>query len=182
MNPTGKKFISLFLVLSLLSINCAYLNMSKERRGVELVVIKLDGRQIDGELVAVKKSSLLLADFPGVGVSVDVADIKKIRIVKKSKAKRCSVAGFLVGTVIGGVYGVKKVLREGEDISYFYIGGICGLMYGAIFGLVGTVIGSCIGSAVGIDEIIQIEGRSGQGIQKALDYLRGKARIRNYDK
>lgn len=89
MNPTGKKFVSLFLVLSLLSINCSvHRIVSKEKsRGAILIITKKDGQQIDGELITVKQSSLLMADFSRLGVSIDITDIEKIVIIhKKTKA------------------------------------------------------------------------------------------------
>ena len=84
MNPAGKKFISLFLVFSLvmLSVNL----YAKERRGAKLIITKKDGQQIEGELITVKKDSLLiLIKWSGRDESIDIADIKVIRIVKKSK-------------------------------------------------------------------------------------------------
>ena len=176
MNPKGKKFISLFLVLSLLSINCAYLNMSKERRGAELVVIKLDGRRIEGELIAVKQSSLLLADFPGIGVSVDVVDIEKIIIVHKSKAKIGGLSGALLGGTVGWVYGIRKAKQDPEDYSKYY-GGIIGAV---LFGVIGLIFGRIVGAVIGRDDVIRIEGRTDSEIRGTLDYLRKKARIRDY--
>jgi len=44
------------------------------------------GQQIEGELITVKPNSLLLLDTEGKDVSIDIGDIKVIRIVKKSKA------------------------------------------------------------------------------------------------
>jgi len=76
----GKKFIALFLAFSLmmLSVNL----YSKERRGAELIITKKDGQQIKGELITVKPNSLLLLDTEGKDVSVDIVDIRIIRIVK----------------------------------------------------------------------------------------------------
>ncbi len=87
MNPTGKKSVSLFLVFSLmmLSVNL----YAKERQGATLIVTKKDGQLIKGELITVKPSSLLLLDTEGKDVSVGIADIKVIRVVKKSKVAKC---------------------------------------------------------------------------------------------
>ncbi|NIO48596.1 MAG: hypothetical protein GTN73_04040, partial [Candidatus Aminicenantes bacterium] len=78
-----KKLISLFLVFSLmmLSVNL----YAKERRGATLIITKKDGQRIKGELITVKPNSLLLLDTEGKDVSVDIADIRVIRVVKRSK-------------------------------------------------------------------------------------------------
>ena len=58
MNPTGKKFISLFLVFSLMMLST---NLSaKEKRGATLLITKKDGRGIEGELIAIRKNLLLI--------------------------------------------------------------------------------------------------------------------------
>lgn len=109
MNPIGKKFISLFLVLSLmmLSVNL----YSKERRGANLIITNKDGQQIKGELIIVKLNSILLLNTEGKDMSINIADIKVITIVKKSKALLGSYLGVLVcgggGALIGYEVGWK---------------------------------------------------------------------------
>lgn len=114
MNPTGKKFISLFLIFSLMAISCTTITTqrqerfepSKERKhGAKLIVTKKDGWQMEGELITVKPNSLLLLDAGGKDLSVDIADIKVIRTVKKSKVGK----GALTGSLIGGGLGVLAV-------------------------------------------------------------------------
>ena len=79
---------------------------AKERRGADLVITKTDGQQIGGELIAVKPSSLLLLDPQTVGdVSVDIGDLKVIRIVKKSKALQGGGLGLAAGLVAGFIIG-----------------------------------------------------------------------------
>ncbi|NIM59026.1 MAG: hypothetical protein GTO16_08810 [Candidatus Aminicenantes bacterium] len=79
----GKKFIALFLVFSLMMLS---VNLSaKERRGAKLIITKKEGYQIEGELITVKPNSLLLLSITGKDVSVDIADIEVIRIVKVSE-------------------------------------------------------------------------------------------------
>ena len=80
MNPTGKKFISLFLIFSLMMLSANL--YAKERRGAKLIITKKDGQRIEGELIAVKPNSLLLLDaqynaaFRGHNnaISVDISD------------------------------------------------------------------------------------------------------------
>ncbi len=169
MNPTSKKFISLFLVFSLmmLSVNL----FAKERRGAKLLITKKDGQQIQGELITVKQNSLLLLDTEGKDVSVDIADIRIIRIVKKSKGAR---TGFRIGVGLALIGGVGQI---GAEVHGFIPSFIDGLIF---FALPGALIGAIIGAAAGKDKTIQMEGMSDLEIQETMDKLRKKARIRNY--
>ena len=175
MNPTSKKFISLFLVFSLmmLSVNL----YAKERRGAILIIIKKDGQQIEGELIVVKKNSLLL--FVGKDVSIDIEDIKIIRIVKKSKVLEGMGIGLLIGAGGGAILG----FAQGETSSGFggtYTAWDNALIFGIAFGFLGLLIGPIVGAAAGADKTIQIEGMTDKKIRKTLDYLRKKARVRDY--
>jgi hypothetical protein len=61
-------------------------NLYAKKRGAELIIIKTNGQQIRGELITVKKDSLLLLDSGiGADVSVDIDDIKVIKIMKVSE-------------------------------------------------------------------------------------------------
>ncbi len=190
MNPTSKKFISLFLAFSLvmLSVNL----YAKERRGVTLIIqrksdqiknIRLKDTPgetsaitgIKGELITVKPNSLLLLDAEGKDVSIDIADIRVITIVKKSKVGK----GALYGLLIGGVIGVVEGIREGKD-GFIFSSSELAAMGGLVFGLLGALLGAGIGAAAVKDKTIQIEGMTDSEIKEAMDKLRKKARIRDY--
>jgi hypothetical protein len=55
-----KKFISLFLVVSILLLSMPL--KAKERKGADLIIQKTDGTQVRSELIAVKENSLLLLE------------------------------------------------------------------------------------------------------------------------
>jgi len=173
MNPKGKKFMSVFLVLSImmLSVNL----YAKERRGAILIITKKNGQQIEGELITVKKDSLLL--FTGVDVSVDISEIKVIRIVKKSKVLQGLGFGLLIGAGSGGLLGFAFGSRD-------FMGGstaLCDAIVTGIFlGSIGLFVGGTIGFASGIDKTILVEGRHPSSIEFILKKLRKKARIRDY--
>jgi hypothetical protein len=169
MNPTSKKLISLVLVFSLmmLSVNL----FAKERRGAKLIITKKDGQQIEGELITVKPNSLLLLDTEGKDVSVGIADIKVIRVVKKSKGAR---TGFLIGGGLALIVGLGQI---GAEVHGFIPSFIDGLIF---FALPGALIGVIIGAVAGKDKTIQLEGMTDSEIQEAMDKLRKKARIRDY--
>jgi len=164
-----KKFTALFLVFSsvMLSMNL----YAKEIRGDELIITKKNGGKIEGELIAVKEDSLLiLTKWSERDESIDIADVEVITILKKSKALLGSYLGVLVcgggGALIGYEVGWKTST-----------GAIVG---GAIGVLAGGLLGGFLGSSLGKDKTIQLKGMTDLEIQETLDYLREKARIRDY--
>jgi len=174
MNPTSKKFISLFLVFSLMAISCASLRTTggkREKHGAKLIITKKDGQQIEGELITVKPKSLLLLDTDGKDVSVGIADIKVIRVMKKSKGAR---TGFLIG---GGLALIGGIGQIGAEVHGFIPSFIDGLIF---FALPGALIGALLGTPAGKDKTIQIEGMTDLEIRDALENLRKKARIPDY--
>ena len=111
MKVRGKKFISLFIIFSLVMLSTNL--YAKERRGATLIIQrKIDQIKntqlkdtpwetsvmtgIKNELIAVKPNSLLLLSITGRDVSVDIANIKVIRVVKKSKAYLGAGLGLII--------------------------------------------------------------------------------------
>ncbi len=185
----GKKFTALLLIFFFFTVNCTVIDIltvpigistkktkKRGRQGAELIVIKIDGQQIIGELITVKPKSLLLLDNKGKDVSVDIANIRIITIVNKSKAGKGALYGLLIGGTVGSFYwivrDVSSKLGQGPPTSL--IDGII------LFGLPGALTGAIIGAVAGTDETIQIEGMTDLEIHMALDKLRKKARIRDY--
>jgi len=152
-----KKSIALFLVFSLVALSGNL--YAKEKRGAKLIITKTDGQQIEGELITVKPNSLLLLDTEGKDVSIDIADIRIIRIVKK---------GLLCGLLVGGGIGLIEGITGGEDpfLDHFLDSII--------------LIGIPVALIAGKDKKIQIEGKSDSEIKEVLEKLRKKARVRNF--
>ena len=175
MNPTGKKFISLFLVLSLFSINCAYLNMGKvrERPVVVLEVTKLDGQIVTGHLIRIKDNFILLMDRANNNFIITVKDIEVIKIVSKSKVR----AGVGIGSTLGVVGAVAwGLLVELEDVPRIQI-----VLPLALIGwLLGAVVGLLVGSYLSEGQTFYVSNMKDKKIQKLLEHLRTKARIRDY--
>jgi len=199
MSLKSKKFISLFLAFSLMAISCTTMTTQRQKRfesskerkqGAKLIIqrignqvrqekkTRLEGTpwetsvitDIRGELIAVKQNSLLLLDAEGKDVSIDIADIKVIRIVKKSKALQGAGLGSLIGG--GGMYLYSQIVgdSESEIVLVFTLGAA----------VIGASVGGLIGAISGKDKTIQIEGMTDSEIEEAMDKLRKKARIRDY--
>jgi hypothetical protein len=111
-------------------------------------------------------------------VSVDIADIKTITIVKKSKVGKGAGFGFLGGASLGVVIG----LASGDDPPGFmsYTAGDKAAFLGIAFGLIGMILGAAEGASAGADQKIQIEGKSDSEIKEILEDLREKARVPNF--
>jgi hypothetical protein len=170
MNPTGKKLLSLFLVFSImmLSVNI----YAKERRGA-IIEIWGKGRFIKGELITVKQDSLLLLNTEGKDESIDIVDIKVIEM-KKSKVGTGALIGFI--SVSGTILALNLMLIPVLDD--FYFGDV--IKVTAIYGGIGALIGGTIGAFMKGSKTFQLERMAESEIQETLDYLRKKARIRDY--
>lgn len=189
MDPTGKKFISLFLVFSLFALS---IDLYAKKRGMKLIIIKTDGIYIPGELITVKEESLLLLDSEtGADVSINIWNVRAIEIKGKSKAGKGIGKGSHYGLLIGGGLGVLAgagfvggLGSMGADVSSVGETLLTIVIVGAIGGAVGAIIGGSIGGIIGAfskeSEVIRIEGMAEWEIQETLDYLRKKARVRDY--
>ena len=150
MKAKGKKFVSLFLVFSLLALSG---NLYAKKKGAELVIQKKDGQEVRGELIAVKQNSLLWLDSEsGADVSVGIGDIKLIKIMKISRA--AAGIGFLEGAGVGalGPLGLNVAFQVQPDFSLLNLS----LKYALIFGGIGAFAGGIFGGVVRFDETIQI--------------------------
>jgi uncharacterized membrane protein YeaQ/YmgE (transglycosylase-associated protein family) len=182
MNPKEQKLISPILIISLLILPMTL--TANERRGTDVKIYKIKtqvkpemeetpwervGPDIKGELIAVKQNSLLLKDSrTGADVSVDIADIKMIKIVKKSK--------FLLGSLIGGVgAGLATQLAMSEEYRMDE-----GTLATLVYGFIGALLGGMIGAYMGTDKTIQIAGKSDSEIKEVLEGLRKKARVPDF--
>jgi len=173
-----EKAVSLLMIIFLVGLSENLI--AGERRGAMLIVLKNDGSQENGELIAVKqKSILLLGAFSGTDVSVEVTDINTIKIVKKSRA----LSGFGFGSLMGGVSGAAIGFLMGGDPPnqwFSFSAGEKALIGGAALGIVGGLVGLTAGALAGADKTIQIGGKSDLEIQAALAGLKPKARISNF--
>lgn len=103
-----------------------------QRRGAEIVVTRLDGTRVAGELIAVKPDSILLLAREA-DVSVGLADIRSVRIVRRSPIVLLTVAGFLAAS---GAVGLTS--EPADEWGWFGAalagvgGGIAGLASGLI--------------------------------------------------
>ena len=142
---------------------------AKERRGANLIVTRLDGSQVAGELIAVKPDSLLLLSA-GTDLTIALAEIKSIRIVRKSRVGRGAFLGFLGGLLTGGVLGAAS---GGLDE---YTSGEAAVVLGAFFGVIGGLGGLSLGTIMGVDTTIAVAGEPAEVVADHWDRLRTYSR------
>jgi len=164
MKQTLNQLTAIALLLVLFSLPAPLL--AREKRGADLVVTKLDGSQVSGELIAVKRDSLLLLGLDGKDESVGVADIAIIRIVRRSKAWQGLLYGFVPGAVGGAIWGSLNT----------YMGVLGGIIGGLVVGAASGLVGFAAGAGAGLDSEISLTGLHESAVSKILAKLNRQAR------
>jgi hypothetical protein len=164
MKKVRGKLIAPSLIVLLLIIPAGL--SAKERRGADLIITRLDGSQVSGELIAVKRDSLLLLSN-GRDESIDLPDIRSTRIVKKSQVGKDALYGFLVGAVGGAGVGLAK---GWTNLTTYLALGVFGGAIGALSGLV-------VGSLAEVDSSFTVAGKPETVVAAYWDKLRAHARV-----
>ncbi len=148
---------------------------AKERRGSDAVVARKDGRALQGEIIAVKKDSILLKESrSSYDVSISRSDIASIKVNKGSGA----VSGAFLGTLVGGLTGMAIGRKAGESRHSLVNFETAGTVIGAAIGvLIGGGAGLWIGSSIKEYETFDLEHTVPEGIPLMMGRLRSRARF-----
>ncbi len=143
---------------------------ARERRGADIVVTLNSGRQVNGELIAVKPNALLLLGPAGGDEALGLGEIESVRIPRGSRALNGALYGFLGGAVLGAMLG--RGLGGGEEDleQAFPVFGIL------IVGSAGGLIGGVLGASSRRTQEIYLPGRSETFISGVLAKLNRLAR------
>jgi len=147
---------------------------AEEKKGFELRVLKEDGEEIKGELIAVKEDSLLILDsVSGSDRSISIEVIKRITI--KSRTGGAVLAGLAVGSMLG-------VLIAGQTQSES--GGFGGPDLSgasrALSVLLCGIAGGFLGYVAASDENIWLFAKTDTEKEAIMEKLKTKARIQNF--
>ena len=167
MNTMTTKLISSVLVVTFLVLPADL--SAKERRGANLVVTRLDGSHVGGELIVVKRDSLLLLSY-GQDESIDLAAIKTVKIVRKSRAWLFAGIGGVAGATAGAFVGLYK--GGGDDES-----GPASIRGGVVYGALGALAGLLADSMVFSDTHITVAGMSPEAVAGFWDKLKAYSRM-----
>ena len=142
-----------------------------DRKGAQVVITAKSGSETRGELLAVKKDFLVVSS-PSSGevndLSLPIADIHEVKIVKRTQAGK----GALIGTLAGAAFGVVLAAMQNEDSFHFSTG-----FWAVTSGLSGTVYGAIIGAGVGKDRTLVFDKMPESVRQANLVSLSRYARI-----
>jgi hypothetical protein len=167
--------LAVLLVLALM----APVLEAKARRGAEVVVTKGDGTVVRGELLAVKETDLVIMEgSTSAGITASLADVRSVKVVKKSKILKGMGKGFLyVGLPSAGI-GPLAANKNTDSLLGPRTpaeGALLGLIIGGVFG---TVAGAVFGAAAGVDENIPVDATSAIALGQTAAQLRRLARDR----
>ncbi len=143
---------------------------AKGKRGADIVVTKLDGSRVSGELIAVNPDSLLLLGDLRRTESVDRAQIKSIRIIKRSRAGKGAFIGSMGGILTGVVLGAAS-----GGIDEFTSGGAA-VWLGITLGVVGGLGGLVVGSSRKTDTTLTLAGEPEEVVSVRWERLREHSR------
>lgn len=131
---------------------------------------------VSGELVAVRKDALVVALEDGDSRAVAVADIAKVHVHRRTKAR----AGILVGAAAGGAAGVAISAGKSEEGVTFLDGLSTHLIVGAAGMLIGGALGAIVGGQFGGDKTYDLAAMGAGEIEKTMASLRKRARVKDY--
>lgn len=167
LNQIIKQFLIVIVVFSLIfPVNLS----AKKKRGAKLWVTMLTGETIRGELLRVKVDEgtfLLMTSAAKTGANININDVYKIRIRKKSK--------WLAGFVVTMSFVLCGIVGGGGDKHYIFLGAIAGIMYGIPAGAVAMLFGA----RLGIDKKNQVKGIPESEKKRILSKLKSKARYKD---
>lgn len=172
MNNKGEKLTALFLVLSLLVLSGNL--TAAERQGVNLVIQLSSGQKVSGELITVKRDSLLILDAATeTDTTINIGEIDSIKVNNKSLMFELGMGGFLLagaGRLVAHS-AVEKDTGNTEGATEHQVQEVW------FVGAAGAAVGVLLGAVAGIDKTIQIQGESEADVQNSLGKLSKKARV-----
>jgi hypothetical protein len=169
----------LILVVVFLLIYPGNLAAKKQKPGAQLQIAKLDGDVIKGELLRVQDGSLLLMTTGSQeGISIEINEIDKIMVKRKSKFLKGVLKGALIGGTIGVLLGgiSGSIESEGRLSTSTFNGAV---WVGKYIGGIGALTGGIFSLGLKNYKTIQVKGKSPSEIKKIIKKLKKGARFNN---
>lgn len=166
---------AVFSMLALIFILTLCPSLEAERRGIIVSIIMIDRSRIQGELVAVRRESIVLQEDSGLISFIDVGNIKYIE-----KPRRSALIGAIKGILKYGFIGVAVgdfVTATDASKNALGRGTLAG---GAAGAFLGGLLGGIQGSSTNAVDTIYVQGYPPEIIKSALLELSRDARIRDW--
>ena len=166
-------FQKLLMAVVIVSLICPWsLWAKKEKAGAKVIVTKEDSQQVNGELLKVEENSLLLLIHESLTkVSINIEEIGKIWIKRKSKTGKGALIGFLGGGAAGCIIGSNS-----DDTLIGWE--LACLASGIVGALVGLFVGGTFGYFSPRSKEYQVKGKSPVVIKVIMKMLKKKARFK----
>jgi hypothetical protein len=168
---TGKSTIPSvrFIYFVLFIIFLSQQQIWADRKGAQIRLQRTDQQTLEGELIAVRDTQLILIDSTSQDQAIDLSEISTMFIKRDAHP----LMGVLIGMVAGGVIGSALAPSKTPMAEMSKMG------YGLIGILAGGVLGGAIGGALGSDSQIVVTKMSPAERARLLVKLRSKARVQN---
>jgi len=132
--------------------------------------------ELAGELVGVRKDAIVVGPESGESREVAVADIARIRVVRRKATK----LGLIIGAVAGGVGGGALAAGKAEPEDAFLDKLSSVVVVGAAGALLVGGLGAMIGNQFGGDKTYDLTNMSGAEVEKLMAKLSKAARVKDY--
>jgi hypothetical protein len=143
------------------------------RNGATLRLQLLDGKRLEGELLAVKGEVLVLMGWSGSEARVGLGEVAQLRIERGNQVSKGVVGGLGFGFALGTLLALPSTFSSSNEYSVLPIM-ICGGLGGGFGAILGAVAG-LIGSG---NDTIRPQERNAAWRTVALSRLRRLARFR----
>jgi hypothetical protein len=159
------------VVLMFISSICLPFAAAVSRKGSTVEVTMIDGYVVTGELLAVKADALLVFDRSAdQGMSLDLRQVDRVKVIKKSKSWKGVFSGFTIGTVL--VLGIRlKFPNSGKDEELSNLG----------FPFLAGMLGGLVGGLTSMPEKFSLAKESFKSMHQNLERLKRYARERDPD-
>jgi hypothetical protein len=162
MNHATGKFIAVVLMAGLLGLPAGL--SAKARRGALVVLTKVDGAEVKGELVSVKPDHLLLLKSGDV-LTIPRGRVHSVTIMRRSRMASGALTGFTAGVLAGVSWGISYGDSHAHGIPP-------SVQAGAFAGGLGLIIGMAVSRGEKVESVISFAGLTGPDADERWNALR----------
>lgn len=144
----------------------------QKKRGNDLIITTVDNRVFRAELLTIKGNDLIMiSGQPGSEVIINIDEVSKVQVVKRSKA----LGGLLIGAAVGGILVGATVLDSDNEDGWIDLSGLAVAGAGTL-ALFMAGSGALIGALAGTDKHLNRVRRTPEENERILAKLNKYAR------